>query len=680
MLWSRIGQIRACNCSTCIRHTTTALARRASPTALAASRSRLGDHLLTLGYTATFATAVVLDAHRKKERTDQWDELIRETKGELQETTDKDGMMGEETSREGGPTLAEGKTGVARNFLVSESMQNGKRWDIPPLDHEVSLDYQLELLDHWVEGIVLQSGVVVVRGSHRPILKKIVYSEDTGKSFDYYRQNLERRPSTLVHVERMEDTITRLVAGILFAHKRRESQSSQPKDPTNEERRAELRAQMQANIASLSSAHTQLPSYSLLTFEVTESRLSALNKALTSVFKAADQNGSDITVTQICYNLLISPVPPNITSYNILIMYFLKLGLLDLSQIVIDSFYNDTKLAPDETTIAAILHHHIARNDRNGFYDMTRRMRGLNGNLRIKQRLFSDVIYNECIAHWASTRKVLHRNAHFNQKAPRDQTVFHELVLGECTWGNTQGAVIYTRAMVREGYRLTTDLLKMLTRAIISNKDLKRARDLLRFLYKVWMADQQEKDYAKKIMSVAADARLAIHRLMSFCGIELSHNLQIKQMMNQLWVDKEHTPLHRMARELYLESIEDAVKRAESRTFGLERRLAPHMKGNNIYSSTSVTTQPETKFDKEWAKKSHLNCLRCGIDFLSQKLQAENEKRIQKAYNEIERKQLLDRGHDRFADWDSLRHWVHKKQQRRLRDAEIEESEDSPMS
>lgn len=81
-------------------------------------------------------------------------------------------------------------------------------------------------------------------------------------------------------------------------------------------------------------------------------------------------------VGTICEELLTSPAPPNITTYNALLLGFSRLKRHDICSMVIKSLH-EVHMRPDEITCSAALSHHINTNDSRGFVRFVQLMTGI---------------------------------------------------------------------------------------------------------------------------------------------------------------------------------------------------------------------------------------------------------------------------------------------------------------
>ena len=107
-----------------------------------------------------------------------------------------------------------------------------------------------------------------------------------------------------------------------------------------------------------------------------------MNQSLQGLLKALARN--EITkpacLAKIAYNLSVSPAPPNIDTYNTLIVGLSYVGEPEVTRMVVDSLCRDY-VRPNEVTLASLLNHYTKLGDYDRFRYWMRRIRGLHGGL-----------------------------------------------------------------------------------------------------------------------------------------------------------------------------------------------------------------------------------------------------------------------------------------------------------
>jgi len=331
-LWNRVAQTRSCKCSSCINHASKALSRRVT-TAKKATKLRLTpEGFITFCSSATLASAAILDAAYKHKRRIDWDQAIREVKGEevtgghrtLEEETTceqeiraaSDGAIPEEqdfggvrktwaqdAGRPDIPRTKPLKTTTIRTIRTSKPVWDGKRWTFPPSTYQSLMKVQLELLAHVINNPVTKEEWIKPPGRLR-VKKKTIVSAETGVSIDYLARNPERNPKNYVQLEHMEGNVSRLVSTLIQVCKA--MRSNQPRTEIHDDLNVDLKAKLAARIRELPDGDSQLPSYGPFDAETRESATRDLNIAISSVFKT-HRTTPDLWVANICYLLLTWP-------------------------------------------------------------------------------------------------------------------------------------------------------------------------------------------------------------------------------------------------------------------------------------------------------------------------------------------------------------------------------------
>jgi len=276
-------------------------------------------------------------------------------------------------------------------------------------------------------------------------------------------------------------------------------------------------------------------------------------------------------VAKICYNLLISSAPPRIDTYNIMLIHFTRLRLHNLAQAVVDSFFEDSRFRPSSSTVAAILDHYAAKGDRAGFNSVIQRMRGIDGDMRIGRRRFSDVV-DPKLQLWLQQWKVIHRNGLLTAKMPRNRLVFNSLILGSLRVFGARRAVMYFKAALREGCYVTVDLFVRVAQACLTKRNKKAARALLAAIISRW----HECKGSWRLESYSG-SRGTILQLMDLCGIELlvSGNRRLPLGLRNV----DFHAFNAWLRAVHLEVLDEHIKRSAKSISGLEIMLATSWSG-----------------------------------------------------------------------------------------------------
>jgi len=168
-----------------------------------------------------------------------------------------------------------------------------------------------------------------------------------------------------------------------------------------------------------------------------------LNQALRTIFRkcALGVMSLEQTIAKISYNLLVSPVPPDVKTYTILISRLSRLGHHGMVDIVIESFF-ETHTRPNEMTINAILTHYERKNDPRGFDWFVLKMKGFNGGLMLaRPDIPTEGVGASRLRRWGA--KVI-------QRMTLDPSMFFSLIKGCLTFGRLDQAVRWYKLMRKQ--------------------------------------------------------------------------------------------------------------------------------------------------------------------------------------------------------------------------------------
>jgi hypothetical protein len=360
-----------------------------------------------------------------------------------------------------------------------------------------------------------------------------------------------RDPQTRVHLDKLETMVARLVTRLLVETRKYMPNGALVSSPVDN-LRLENKA-MQANLERLQARTTRLPSYHCLETANSNEERQSLNNSIEALIgqRKTKKNIYEL-MAKICYNLLISTAPPNVETYTVMIKHFTRLELHHLSEVVIDSFYNDSVFTPNQDTVSAILGHYIDISDRSGFKRTIQRMRGASSDMRIRKRSIYS-LSDPNIQQWALSANVIHRNGYLVEKVTRDSQVFTNLIYGCLKFSMPSQAIMYTRAAFRQGIRVSADVLRSIMAFCIESGDKKSAANVLAII-----AHQMQ---AFGGIKFDAACREYIFRTLSYCGIEYS--LLSGEFRGSLLRFKG-SAIKAMLQTLHLEELQNTVSRANA--------------------------------------------------------------------------------------------------------------------
>jgi hypothetical protein len=601
VLWSRALQARSsCRCSSCL-HATTTLARRTT-TAASKRRLRISD-VFTACYSTILATAAFADARVKEDRRKEWDRLIEEVKTPSKHgkksRKDQDIQPDPETNdwqvqKPQGSTTETTAVPISTYNPIRDPTVNTFRddsidaWGLPPRTRLPSIGEKLSNLDWKLRNSTAE----------RIALRDVDSPYEPG--FDAERQwvdelldpDLENRePKTPLHVVKYEDMILDLVNKILHQSK---AFSNLARSGDSSLKIQQELSNMAKRFVALNIGESRVPSYNYDDIDVVDQERQKLHQSLWALSFAVSrgQTNVDVTITKMCYNMLVSTVPPSITTYNILLNQFMNLGLHDLAQIVVDSFLYESRFKPNKRTIRLLLDHYRAKSDFKGFRDMVQRMRAAIGDMRIRRRHVDD-LSQKTVEFWAWNNKTIHQAKFIRQKTPRSRSIFNSLILGSLEFGNIRAAVRHARNALKEGFEISAETLCALIKCVVDRLDAYAGSSLLRALALQW-----EDGSMVSITVYSKDLRYRINQLLLLCGIDSD----IVGSSTALSSRVSPAAMSHILRRMRLDTLADTVERSAGFILQLDAVLG--MSGLDFaYAKIKprVRTQDSTSQRLEWA-------------------------------------------------------------------------------
>lgn len=175
-----------------------------------------------------------------------------------------------------------------------------------------------------------------------------------------------------------------------------------------------------------------------------------LNLSLQSLFKEHKRQGisTPTLLARICYNLSVSPLPPNLDTYNTLLLGLSAADQPDIMTIIIRSLHQ-CNLRPNETSIAAILNHYTATDDPTSFVHFVQKMRGKHAGLALARPgiRITEVCDGRLVPHEDDPTKII-------QLPYPTPKVFAALISGVTKFGGFDTALDVCKNMGEEGWGL----------------------------------------------------------------------------------------------------------------------------------------------------------------------------------------------------------------------------------
>ena len=388
-LWRRAAQRCSCNCIHC-HPSATALNRRATTAALK-RRLRFRD-IFTLFYSTFLASATVLDIGRKEAKKVEWENLIKEARAELKALQDQ---------QEARIAAVSWPNDVAteRTDPCLNDWSRLFRWATKERERRKSLGFQ-EL-----KGVPTS----LLKDASMPEIEELMSDKYITRLNSVDRGHLWNTTNgsrwlSVKKVKRLEWSIRKLVHRLILSHlKTTQTDSKKRSDQgpkicqlgtfagTNSDRlRMEIdQCDRRLDFLRRHSSNTEYwyrfkspdrPNYSRSSRQ-DPALADWLNPDLQRIFEHVTcDTRKDIWLANVCSVLLSSHVPPDVHTYNLLIIYLMRLYQMDDVEAVIESM-NESHTRPNEVTLSAMLNFYTMNNNRQGFLNLLDRMDGQDGGL-----------------------------------------------------------------------------------------------------------------------------------------------------------------------------------------------------------------------------------------------------------------------------------------------------------
>lgn len=187
--------------------------------------------------------------------------------------------------------------------------------------------------------------------------------------------------------------------------------------------------------------------------------VTALNEALYALLHGMERE-KDLSplMTKICYNLLTSENPPNVNTYNLLLVRFCQLENEELVRAVLASM-REAHIRPNEVTHTTALRFFTTTNSASEFREYLNRMKGYNGGLALAKpgQQISPIAMD-------TVRSFGRDGAKLAEKARMNGEVYVSLIIGALKFLSSQIAMLYYRKMISEGWKPDTELLMAILR------------------------------------------------------------------------------------------------------------------------------------------------------------------------------------------------------------------------
>ena len=485
-VWSRAAQAqRICNCPSCVS-ATNAIARRA--TTITARRTVPVGNVFTVSLSSLAAGLAFADSRKKDKRREQWDKVIAEARAAVEATDIQQQSRLAALSDEGrAEALDLDEMRVAKQLRIDskKELPEIQAWDVEGSEERDQwLPIAVKRTDTWLDvfdwareqrklrekyGFQNWKGppLIVLRSLSNVqlnnlllegrVLRRLYGGPDCNKFKSRYQFHYSMK-----QIRKYEWSVARLVLKLLLYGSER---SLQPFCPSysllcdvlrGEEFEARL-AYVNERLRALSAPNSrnsryedfecpQSPNYDCIGAEAYE-QTTALNMSLKKLLGAMKQE-TDLSnvMSWICYDLLTARSPPNIDTYNMLLLHFSKFDKGYLVKAVLTSM-RESHIEPNEISLKTILRFHTTTKNGIGFSVCWQRMEGFHLARRLAHP--EDGIHPALKGRY----RIVGKNQDtIIERARKNAQVYEALIVGAIRFLGAQIAMHYYRNMISEGW------------------------------------------------------------------------------------------------------------------------------------------------------------------------------------------------------------------------------------
>ncbi|KAL0941142.1 pentatricopeptide repeat domain-containing protein [Colletotrichum truncatum] len=457
-LWSRAGQAHHCGCKACFNAAGGMI--RQSATRVTPRKPTFSE-IFTACYTGIMATAAVIDAKAKDKRRLELDRQLEEARAELDTLKKRRPRQYDDDSAPPGSV---------------ENRYQGSLWEHKRQKGEISefLD-SLSHLDSWAKPLPRsgevnryweECGFITTKDSLAR-LKAINYADcDNRLMEEENRQGPDmahRMPKTLQQLEMAELGMADLVDRMV-------------RDSKKILQASDWEA-LQNEVALL--RNDNMPRYREDSDTATVKACSAkLNTSLGAIF-ANESYDQRKKISKMCHNLLVSPQPPTIFTYNTLILGLNRSGLHSLAQGVVGAFFK-SKVEPTRKTMACLLNHFRESGEEQRFFNVIQRMTGKDARgIKIRRKEIEDVLTHEQLFLWAAVKNVAIGNKYVVERAWFDVDIFTAIIQGMLNFNFVRHAAATFSIALKYGITFDVQTTSNLLEQCIYTLDTKAAQQIL---------------------------------------------------------------------------------------------------------------------------------------------------------------------------------------------------------
>lgn len=416
--------------------------------------------MFTACYSSMFATAAIVDSVRKEDRRMELDRQLDEARRELSDLQGRGPSASlNDDSRTADLTIQQMDALWRSLKMIYSNRPFMKEIDKPAT---ISVSELVSNLRSDYYGCPGEASMRGVRQTDYERLERAVLAEETDKSI------LSRESRNRMQLFNESSSIEHLVQQLL---RRAEilDQGSSP-SPSFEEAR-ELAESGHANFTFRSIDPGRA-----------KKNTSVLNRRLRSLVDAPEL-GLKERIGRVCYNLLVSAHPPDMHTYNTLIVAFDKAGHHAFADALVHSFFHERLLRPTPSTFVAILNHYKATNNHGKFLRALACLTGADSQTgaKISRRHIQDIENSPVLSKWAADTRMRTRTGDWVwEHVPLNRALVEEVITGLLHFKLFDQAASFFVTCMRSGVALSTRVAKQVLDECIIALDWKAAVRLIR--------------------------------------------------------------------------------------------------------------------------------------------------------------------------------------------------------
>ncbi|CAM1509945.1 Fc.00g002800.m01.CDS01 [Cosmosporella sp. VM-42] len=460
-LWSRAGQAHRCGCRAC-ETAINGLGRRAS-TAVRRRKPTFAE-VFTACYSSVFATAAVVDAVRKEDRKQDLDRQLDEARRNLAElqqlriaATSRSTASLDDKPAELTPDQMDELWGSLKDIYIN-------RPNLREFDGAARLkinSFLVRLRDDYY-GLGDKAAPSTLYWNNLKRLERAIHADEIDSRV------VQRSPTTDRQLYQNWRTTVHLVTELL--NRADANDKSRFPSPSFDEAR-----QLAANDAQPYSFPSTDPGRA-------KQNTSVLNKRLRTVVKS-EKLGLKEKVGRVCYNLLVSPYPPDMHTFNTLIVAFDKSGNSNLAESVVYNFFYRSRLRPSPSTFVAILNHYVRTNNYGRFLRSLACITGLDTETGAKmgRRLVQEIELGQVARSWKQPQRFRTQTGDkvWNH-LPLTQPLIEAIIRGLLCFKQFDQAATFFVSCMKANAALSTDIIKQMFDGCIIAMDWRAAVRLVR--------------------------------------------------------------------------------------------------------------------------------------------------------------------------------------------------------